>query len=308
MKKILQFKYMFNRIKVFIINNLINNSKFIFNIYSHYLLRKSIKKTYLQIIQNNIPREHTLTAEKLLELIQESPKEKNICNILCSGVSILNTISRIDSSEYVMGLNYSGLIYPKPDIHFLEHAHLKTEIDKLRTNLFAKSLNKLGNNPLVWKNISGGQVFYSVVKSHFYNNNKFLVDYTLPSFNHKYKNISKESLYKLLNSSYKFGVPQYANSLISLIGIASKIFKRINIYGCDMGGPRFYEDSNFICPEYLSNEDLNLLNENVNYDFSEGYKKYGKLNDLRSINSLKELIPIAENYLTQKGIIIKIIQ
>ena len=55
-----------------------------------------------------------------------------------------------------------------------------------------------------------------------------------------------------------------------------------------MGGPRFYEDSNFICPEYLSNEDLNLLNENVNYDFSEGYKKFGKLNDLRSINSLKE--------------------
>ena len=306
MKKILLFK--FNRIKVFIINNLINNSKIIFNIYSNYLSRKSLKKTYIQIINNNIPRENTLTAESLLKLIQESPKKKNICNILCSGASILKTISRINSSEYVMGLNYSGLIYPKPDIHFLEHAHLKTEIDKLRTNLFVKSLNKLGDNPLIWKNLSGGQVFYSVVKSHFYNNNnKFLLDYTLPSYNHKYKNISEESLHKLFDSSYKFGIPQFANSLISLIGIASKIFKKINIYGCDMGGLRFYEDSNFICPEYLTNEDLHLLNENVNYDFSEGFKKFGKFNDLRSINSLRELIPLAGNYLLKKGVKVEII-
>ena len=74
-----------------------------------------------------------------------------------------------------------------------------------------------------------------------------------------------------------------------------------------MGGLRFYEDSKFICPEYLTNEELAILNENVNYDFSEGFKKFGKLNDLRSINSLRELIPLAENYLLKKGVKLEII-
>ena len=75
MKKILQFKYMFNRIKVFIINNLINNSKFIFNIYSHYLLRKSFKKTYIQIIQNAL-RKGVYDKSNQKILIDEQPKDQ----------------------------------------------------------------------------------------------------------------------------------------------------------------------------------------------------------------------------------------
>ena len=290
--------------KYLLIEFLLDSSPLFFEIASNYIKQKSLKKTYKFLIENNINSNKVFTAKDLLNLIRNSASQKNTCHIICSGSTALRTIKNIKNSDYVIGCNYSCLLFAEPDIQFLEYSKSKTERDKILSKILAKSVKDIGSGKLIWKGIFNDEISFESIKRLFINEGNYLIDYSLlPFVRNKEKRMHK-CVKKLFNAPYKIGVPQYANSLVTLIGIASKVFKKIVIHGCDMGGPRFYEHADFIKPDYLSNKELEELQVTARTGWTSNdiFDKYGAEADLISLNSLKTIMPFAIQISRKKGI------
>ena len=300
----LNIKNFKKRFKNLALNFLLDSSPLFFEIASNYIKHKSLQKTYKILIEENINHNKVFTAKDLLNLIRNSAKQKDTCHIICSGSTAIDTIKNIKKSDYIMGCNYSCLLFAKPDIHFLEYSKTKTERDKILSKILAKSVTDIGSGKLIWKGISNSQLSFESIKRLFIDEGSYLIDYSLLPFVRNKEKRTHKCVKKLFNAPYKIGVPQYANSLVTLVGIASKVFKKIVIHGCDMGGPRFYEHADFNKPDYLSNKEFEELKDygRTGWTSNELFDRYGAEADLISLNSLKVIMPFAIQLSRNKGI------
>ena len=295
-----------SQLKHKLINFLIEYLPGFFNISHNYISYKSLKQTYKFILKENIPNENILTAKDLLEFIENDCNGTDTCHIIGSGASALNTIKSIDKEHFVMGFNASTLIYERPNLHFLEYVNSKTEMDYKRSKILRKSFESISPSRIIWKNITGPEICFEKLRELYSLENRFLIDYKLIPFEKNKIKRTKDCLKKIVNASYKIGVPQYANTMVTLIGIASKVFKKIILHGCDMGGIRFFEDESFLKPDYLTNEELKLLKTNVTKVSNLAYEKLGVESDTISLHSLRIIIPKLIELNKQRGVIINL--
>ena len=282
----------------------IDKNIILIKIMNNHVKYKTLKKPILQLLKNNYPYEKILTGKSLLSLIIKSKKPKHTCHILGSGLTCLSSVADIDSkNEYVMGLSYSNLYYSKPDIIFLEAANERTKINRIRSRIISKSINHGDDIPVIWKNLymTDTEISKETINKYFKCNNYFLIDYGLIPFNKNNISTYNYCLKNFINSKYDIGIPQYQNSIVTLIGIASKIFKRIIIHGCDMGGDWFYDSEKFLPPKYLSEEELNILREKdpaIKYNKTHRETKHA----INAHIGLRLIMPQYKKFLREKGI------
>ncbi len=237
----------------------INTSKLILDLYGNYSKKKTKKVLDIQKWKSS----NILNTNDFKNLIQKISDGNETCHIICSGESVFETIDLIKPDSFSIGFNFSGLIYPNSQIYFMEIAKSSPDFIAKKTKILSKIAKNSQKQYLFWKNIAGGEVSYKVIKNLFPVENYYLLDYFLPEYQKRYKFINNICLEKVFNSNDIY-IPQFCNSIVTLISLASKVFKRIILHGHDMGGKRFYESEKFCLPEYLSRNDLDILVNNVN--------------------------------------------
>lgn len=225
-----------------------------------FFLRKKTKRT---LHSNKWNSNNILNTYEFISLLKKISNGNDTCHIICSGESVFETIGLIKPDSFSLGYNFSGLIYPYSQIYFMEVAKSSPDFIAAKTKILSKIYKNSPEQYLFWKNIAGGEVSYKVIKDLFPYGDYYLLDYFLPEYQKRYVNINNICLDKVFYSKDIF-IPQFCNSIVTFIGLASKIFKKIILHGHDMGGKRFYESKKFFPPEYLTKNDLNILVNNVN--------------------------------------------
>ena len=221
------------------------------------------KKTKRALLANKWKSNNILNTYEFISLIKKISNDNETCHIICSGESVFETIDLIKPDSFSLGYNFSGLIYPYSQIYFMEVAKSSPDFIAAKTKILSKIYNNSPEHYLFWKNIAGGEVSNKVIETLFLGGNYYLLDYFLPEYEKRYVNINNICLDRVFFSKDIY-VPQFCNSIVTFIGLASKIFKKIILHGHDMGGKRFYESNKFCPPEYLTRKDLNILVNNVN--------------------------------------------
>ena len=241
----------------------------------NYILRLSCYfLIYLRRIRNiRAKRRLGINLTKTHDLVDKLQRTHNeVCHIIASGSSVLDTIPIINSKDTIIGFNFSALIPIKFDLYLIESASHKyigpanlkghdfPELTTKSQSLLINSLKK--NNPecvVILKNILSPMININEIhnQEHLYID-IFLDELNICGLGNFYENNKLLCLREMLFGKYDF-ILQSETSVLTAINIAVRTgFKKIIIHGMDGGGSHFYNTQEFV-NNIITNENKRTL-------------------------------------------------
>ena len=126
-------------LKIRFIMKFIGRFYFLFKIYLNYNKLKNLRSTYNFLIKKNVNPRDILTSKDLINFVLENSHSES-CHIICSGESAIFTVKDIKPNDFVFGLNFSSLLYPRSDLHFAENANNYDDKSWLKAKILSSSV------------------------------------------------------------------------------------------------------------------------------------------------------------------------
>ncbi len=230
---------------------------------------------YVRRVRNiRAKRKLNIRLTKVSDLVSKIYNDdSDICHIIASGSSVLDTISIINDKDTVIGFNFSALMPIKFDLYLIESASrsyngpadlMGHDFPELTTKAQSLLIDNLKEDhpecKVILKNILSPMINMSEIQSqkHLYID-FFLDELNICGLGRFYENNKILCLQEMLFGEYDF-ILQSETSALTAINIAIKTgFKKIIIHGMDGGGNHFYNTQEF-SNNMISGKNMNVLN------------------------------------------------
>ena len=202
----------------------------------------------------------------LKRLISNEFNMNEVCHILGSGASLNISKKKIAPTDFVIGINFSGVSLLHSDIYITETCTEKTAVQKEKTEILKKCITHsvLPRGGIVlYKNLWSGNLDRGMIASLTYDKKYVLKDIFYSRYGKECR--SEKDLRKFCNELFRNSLGsdylyQYGSSPCGALDLAARLgFSKIVLHGQDFGGPHFFSVEDYNWPVWLTDREIRLL-------------------------------------------------
>ena len=234
-----------------------------------------------------------ISKQQFLSLEGRKVQQTDLCHIVGSGWSLVDSMSSIGPGDYVVGYNLAALSGLRFDAYFTERANERVPGIN---SFYREMLGRAGvRNPYV-KNLFERGASLEAINYHIQDGAIPLKTFNVGGY---FKRGQERALSRYLLDGGGSYFVQYRSSLMLLVAIYAAVgFRKIVLHGHDLSGPYYFDVAEFELARHLNPREHGILSRHIP-SFDDGHI----INQAFAAESqLTDMLPVLVDVLEERGI------